>query len=120
MNDVTILDDIVLAFEPEPSGIPRTRLASFRRIALGALITLVTPGSAWAVCTLLWGHSPTLVCLLHGELAKEGLVVDVNGRCFSVGYEDIGAGAKRALQKYLQLAPNADDAEQIREEIKGL
>ncbi|MBL8840006.1 MAG: hypothetical protein JNL90_00575 [Planctomycetes bacterium] len=69
-----------------------------------ALVLLLLP-AGWAAvaaapvaCSLLWGHSPTLVCLLHGELAKEGLTVDNFERSFSVGYEDMtGSGPQKGL-----------------------
>ena len=35
-----------------------------------ALLAILT-GSAPIACNLVWGHSPTPCCLLHGEMAKE-------------------------------------------------
>ncbi len=65
---------------------------------VGLIVLLALASAATRVsCNLLWGHSPTIECLLHGELAKEGHGVDKLARSYSAGYEDIGGGAKRAM-----------------------
>jgi hypothetical protein len=77
---------------------PRRRLAS-RAAFLGSLALLLgTAASAPIACNLMWGHSPSPMCLLHGELSKEGLAVDNSQRVYAVGYEDMnGNGQQRAL-----------------------
>ncbi len=73
-------------------------------LLLVTALALIWP-AAWAArmaksvaCNLLWGHSPSPVCLWHGELVKEGLAVDNLERSFSVGYADLtGSGPLKAL-----------------------
>jgi hypothetical protein len=66
-----------------------TTRGSFGRIVplVPFLLLGLLPPSARAQCTLIWG--PQHRCLLHGEMAKEGLFVDSLHRSFSVGYADV-------------------------------
>ena len=67
------------------------------------------------------GDAPGAIALLNKAKAAKPSYAPTY-RVLGKVYKKQGnhAGAKKAFQKYLQLAPDADDAEQIREELKSL